>query len=119
MYLNDELTNLGRQVVSLSLVSSDIVQGSAEPFFQTYFEVSRPIQEKQVTIKNRLLMVLDSMGKYRVSGSPNLQTWVEKNLDSVIQFVLFDKSNVELLENFSLIKEEIKNAIKNLSLIHI
>lgn len=112
LYLNDELANLGRQVVSLSLVSSDIVQGSAESFFQTYFEVSRPIQEKQVTIKNRLLMVLDSMGKYRVSGSPNLQTWVEKNLDSVIQFVLFDKSNVELLENFSLIKEEIKNAIK-------
>ena len=110
-YLNDELASFGRQVVNLSLTSG-VTQGLVEPSFQTYCEVPWQIQEEQIKIKSRVLMVLDSVGKYGMRGYPNLQRWFEKNLYSVVQFALFNKNYIDILDDFSSVEDEIEEAIK-------
>lgn len=109
-HLDKVLADCGRQVAHLSL-KNEITSLPIEDFFEIEHEVRCYAQEEQVIVKNHVQMMPESIGKYRMAKSPNLKRWVEKNLDTVIKSILFDKKYVDVLLDFYPIRGEIKDEI--------
>jgi adenylate kinase family enzyme len=73
-------------------------------------EVKYQVQERSepVTIVSTLLMELQDAGQYVAMGSPNLEEWVQRELDNIIPKELFGMKYIDLLLSFKPKEADIK-----------
>lgn len=108
--LNAKLQPEGRKVEFISLkTEARIEQG----FFSDEVDIECRIQEfpKPITIKNKVIMVRQSLARYRAKNSPKLDAWLKARLDRIIPEVLFEKKYIDLLLRFKPLEDEIKDSL--------
>lgn len=112
-YLNNIVRPYGRYLSFLSVQLMAQKPGQIQPdsFFETRKEVEYEIAEFKVPIKNHVQMSLQDYGLYKRTGSLNLDSWIEENLEEIIHQVLFGKQYLDLLIKFDPLKEEIKQRL--------
>jgi len=114
VYLNNVLLPYGRVLsfFAVQLTEKKTVT-SLEDFFETKKEVTYEIEASTppVTIKNHVQMSLQDYGLYKRTGSQNLESWIQENLEEIIHQVLFGKKYIDLLIGFDPLKEQIKQRL--------
>lgn len=100
--ITEQLTQYGRQIESLTLTSKATVPEST-----TVEEVrcSIPCEIKDPTpfrfnIDTTLSLLLEDIGKYRISEVTNLQRWAEEKGSRSLQAVLFNQKYIDIVLQF-------------------
>lgn len=108
-HLNKVLWNYGRQLKYLSLESDAAIPGH-ELLDNRFYDVDCTVEgyPKTISVRNRLYMKPEDMGKYRLADSPNLENWAEEKLKSIIQPLLLQEEYINVLIDFPGIAENIK-----------
>lgn len=112
IFLNAWLKVEGRRIKIVALESEsreDLIKRLSE-FNRFERDVHCKIREypEPVTIKNSLQMTLVDSAKTGPANPIDLEAWVGKNLEQVINSLLFDKSYLDLLLDFDETKEKIR-----------
>jgi hypothetical protein len=108
-YLDGVFASQGRQVERLFIkrekpsFSNDVREVTKEVKYQVQ-ERSEP-----VTIVSTLQMELQDAGQYVATGTPNLEKWVQRELDNIIPRVLFGMKYIDLLLSFQPKEADIKD----------
>lgn len=68
--------------------------------------------EASVKVKNRVLMQLDDLGKFRKAKIADLEPWLSFKLDKVVQKVFFERDRIDLLRNLENDKSLIQNYLQ-------
>lgn len=107
LHLDKALTTYGRKVGYLAL-KTEAISSKVEEFLKVEHQVVCQVQGESIPVKNMVLIMPENLGKYRVAGSPNLEVWVKRNLEIIIQPILFNKQYIDILLNFAPIKKEVE-----------
>ncbi|MBI3650080.1 MAG: hypothetical protein HY231_03440 [Acidobacteria bacterium] len=110
-HFNDILRPFGRKLEIIKVEGKS--DASLKPYFPAQKDVKYWIQEypELVTIKNTVQMVLFDLASYRRSGSEDLDNWLEKKLDRIIDEQLFEAKYIDLLLHFKVLEQTIKAAL--------
>lgn len=111
-HLNRILSDYGRQVRYLSL-DSDSVSPGKELLDDRSYDIECTVQgyPEPILVQNRLYMQPQDIGKYRAAQSPNLETWVNGKLESIVKPLMLPKKYIDILLNFEPIAKTIKAKI--------
>jgi hypothetical protein len=114
-YLNEALKTVGRRVQFIDLDREER-GGDSLPlqFYSAQRDLSYKIDEhpEPVIVRNTVQMICRDYASFKISGSPNLDTWISENLEQVVGRVLFGKKYIDLLLDFKPLEREIKNKLR-------
>jgi hypothetical protein len=67
---------------------------------------------EEIVIKNKVLLLLKDLARYRRAGSPPLDGWLQKKLSEAIPQLLFETRYIDLLIDFEPVEGRVKQALR-------
>lgn len=106
------LVDEGRSVAHLVIdtVSFPSMERSCTVEYPVRCKIKEPSTE--VVLDNTLLLALEDLGRWRMSGFSTLEEWCETAIAPVAREQLFDRSYLDLLLEFTTTEERIKELVK-------